>query len=70
MNDLIDRAIEEIENEFSKVLTSHGYDSYEKADLFYQWYCDGLVKAIGILLDVDAEQTCRSDREYEEGARK
>lgn len=54
--ELIDRAIKEIENEFAEVLTSHGYDSYEKADLFYQWYCDGLMKAIGILLDMEAEQ--------------
>lgn len=53
---LIDRAIKEIENEFAEVLTSHGYDSYEKADLFYQWYCDGLMKAIGILLDMEAEE--------------
>ena len=53
---LIDRAIKEIENEFAEVLTSHGYDSYEKADLFYQWYCDGLMKAIGILLDMEEEQ--------------
>lgn len=56
--DLIDRqaAIKEIENEFAEVLTSHGYDSYEKADIFYQWYCDGLMKAIGILLDMEGEQ--------------
>lgn len=58
MKDLIDRemAIKEIENEFAEVLTSHGYDSYEKADIFFQWYCDGLMKAIGILLDMEAEQ--------------
>ena len=53
---LIDRAIKEIESEFAEVLTSHGYDSYEKADIFYQWYCDGLMKAIGILLDMEAEE--------------
>lgn len=58
MKDLIDRqaAIKEIENEFAEVLTSHGYDSFEKADIFYQWYCEGLMKAIGILLDMEAEQ--------------
>lgn len=54
--ELIDKAIKEIESEFAEVLTSHGYDSYEKADIFYQWYCDGLMKAIGILLDMEAEQ--------------
>lgn len=53
--DLIDRqaAIKEIENKFAEVLTSHGYDSFEKADIFYQWYCNGLMDAIGILLDMD-----------------
>lgn len=59
MKELIDRetAIKEIENEFAEVLTSHGYDSYEKADIFYQWYCDGLMKAIGILLDMEEEES-------------
>lgn len=54
--ELIDKAIKEIENEFAETLTSHGYDSYEKADIFYQWYCDGLMKAISILLDMEEEQ--------------
>ena len=59
MKDLIDRemAIKEIENKFAEVLTGHGYDSYEKADVFFQWYCDGMMKAIGILLDMKAEET-------------
>lgn len=58
MKDLIDRemAIKEIENKFAEVLTSHGYDSFEKADIFYQWYCNGLMDAIGILLDMEAEE--------------
>lgn len=58
MKDLIDRemAIKEIENKFAEVLTSHGYDSFEKADIFYQWYCNGLMDAIGILLDMEEEE--------------
>lgn len=66
--ELIDRqaAIKEIENKFAEVLTSHGYDSFEKADIFYKWYCNGLMDAIGILLDMEAEQPTKLSGEVEQ----
>lgn len=59
-----EKIIVEIENYFCNFLQSQKFDGYESADLTSQWHCDGLIKAIEIIMDaptVDIREIIEAD---------